>query len=165
MVGFYFCTDHSRRGEQIDFSKLLSAARSQGLLSEPIPSVPSRGQASQAVPNPESAASSASSDRLTSSQLTSQGAESIISEEVGSNRKKEQRGKKIKKKRIPQVIIEEEDEENESERIAHEARIKHRADRPEFARVSEVPPTSAEDLTALQVQRLISSEVPSVPQP
>ena len=109
----------------MDFNKLLSAAKSQGLLLDPISFVPSGGQASQALPDLKPAASSACFDRSASSQPTSRGAKSVISEEVRSKRKKEQRGKKMKKKRIPQVIVKEKDEEDESERLAHETRTKH----------------------------------------
>ena len=61
--------------------------------------------------------------------------------------------------------MEEEDEEDEFEQLAHEARIKHRVDRLGFIYVLEVPPILAEDLETLQVQGLAPIVVPLAPQP
>ena len=70
---------------------------------------------------------------------------------------------RVKKKKIPQVIVEEEDEEDKSGQLAHESRTKRRANRLEFVHALEVLPVPAKDPTALQVQGSTSAEVPSAP--
>ena len=85
----------------MDFQKLLWVEKGKGLLSKPIALGSSRGQVSLTMPEAEPVTIPVESEQSASSQPTSRGAKSVVSEELGSKRKKEQKEKRMKKKKIP----------------------------------------------------------------